>query len=327
MRVLYLYLVQYVVSRITVQEVQDCSTDSCTRRLFLCYTGTVLVQVQVLVPVQAVPGTCCSQHFLYHFFPTYILKRHGRTTNVTFRPTYFSHRTLSNLLSMQRMMVQCTTKANTINVGGASAFLRNLPVPRGFSNKGQSKGRLFSTADPEGSKRGVDAVNLLPTYLADARACPKDSLQLGVAENQMLEDLLVPALSEFGKTDPAFAADCIYYQPTHGRPELRDAMANYLQRLLKLPKSLDQDGIVMGAGCNAVLENLCFCLAERGDAVLIPTPYYAAFEFDLVARAGKILIEDRYGRMMFAMVNSSLYLLLFVFFYSDRSFDCSCLHV
>ena len=32
------------------------------------------------------------------------------------------------------------------------------------------------------------------------------------------------------------------------------------------------------------MENLCFCLPESGDAVLLSTPYYAAFEFDLVAR-------------------------------------------
>ena len=34
-----------------------------------------------------------------------------------------------------------------------------------------------------------------------------------------------------------------------------------------------------------MLENLCFCLADAGDAILIPTPYYAAFEFDCCARA------------------------------------------
>ena len=48
--------------------------------------------------------------------------------------------------------------------------------------------------------------------------------------------------------------------------------------------------MVLGAGCNAVLENLCFCLTEPGDAVLIPTPYYAAFAFDLGARASLNII-------------------------------------
>lgn len=139
-------------------------------------------------------------------------------------------------------------------------------------------------------------MTLLPDYLADARAVvryspstPDGALQLGVAENQMLEDLLVPALTEFGSK--AFAADCIYYQPTHGRPALREAFCDYLQRLLKLgDRKLDPDGLIMGTGCNAVLENLCITLAEPGEGVLIPTPYYAAFEFDLVARAGLSII-------------------------------------
>jgi aspartate/methionine/tyrosine aminotransferase len=152
------------------------------------------------------------------------------------------------------------------------------------------------------STRGRNAVSLLPVYLTDARSvtkyhpteAPDGSLQLSVAENQMLEDLLVPALRKFSSASNSsngmeglFYSDQIYYQPTHGREGLRTAMSQYLQRILKLPegKCLDLDGMVLGAGCNAVLENLCFCLTEPGDAVLLPTLYYAAFEFDLAARA------------------------------------------
>ncbi|KAL3936075.1 MAG: hypothetical protein SGBAC_008529 [Bacillariaceae sp.] len=140
--------------------------------------------------------------------------------------------------------------------------------------------------------RAALAVGLLPTYLADARAVekyspstPDGALQLSVAENQMLEDLLVPSLTEFSSTLD-FPADAIYYQPTQGRESFRKAMAAYLEDMLKLSKPMDEDGIVVGAGCNAVLENLCISLAEPGEGVMIPTPYYAAFEFDLVARAG-----------------------------------------
>jgi aspartate/methionine/tyrosine aminotransferase len=139
------------------------------------------------------------------------------------------------------------------------------------------------------SARGQRAVQLLPTYLADARSVekyspqyPNGALQLGVAESQMLEDWLVPALNIDLKVSP----DCIYYQPTPGRQGFRTAMASYMEDMLDLDKGrIDTEGLVVGAGCNAVLENLCICLAEAGDAVLIPTPYYAAFEFDLVARA------------------------------------------
>lgn len=176
------------------------------------------------------------------------------------------------------------------------------------------------------SKRGRDAVGLLPKYLSDARAvqkyhpvdCPDGALQLSVAENQMLEDLLVPAYRNFiqsnkeGKVKETFLADQIYYQPTHGRPGLRNAMAQFLTKLLNLSSnssnSLKEDNLIMGAGCNAVLENLAFTLANPGDVILIPTPYYAAFEFDLVARAGLqiIPVETQRVNMMEKQEKESL---------------------
>lgn len=180
-----------------------------------------------------------------------------------------------------------------------SAFVNNMRIHR-FDFSGSTPitttttttSRRSLSSNIEFSQRGLDAVGLLPSYLADAREvecycstnCPDGALQLGVAENQMLQDLLVPALNKFGSN--TFTEDCIYYQPTHGREGTRKAMAKYLERTLELSRKMDIDGIVVGAGCNAVLENLCFSLASSGDAVLIPTPYYAAFEFDLVARAG-----------------------------------------
>ena len=158
------------------------------------------------------------------------------------------------------------------------------------------------------ASRAAAAVELLPTYLADARAVekyspstPNGALQLSVAENQMLEDMLVPSLTEFSRTQE-FLADAIYYQPTHGRESFRKAMAAYLKDLLSLSNDLDVDGIVVGAGCNAVLENLCLCLAEQGEGVMIPTPYYAAFEFDLVARAGENPIEVNVVSCFFVVV-------------------------
>jgi hypothetical protein len=151
----------------------------------------------------------------------------------------------------------------------------------------------FTPDDRISSPRAARAVELLPSYLVDARAVekyspstPNGALQLSVAENQMLEDMLVPSLTEFAATQE-FLANAIYYQPTHGRESFRQAFCEYLQDVLGLSKQLDTEGIVVGAGCNAILENLCICLAEPGEAVMIPTPYYAAFEFDLVARAGK----------------------------------------
>jgi aspartate/methionine/tyrosine aminotransferase len=164
-------------------------------------------------------------------------------------------------------------------------------TPINESNKGLHRLLHDGTTNRLSSSRGRDAVGLLPTYLSDARAVarydatsnPNGALQLGVAESQMLQDWLVPALNKM----PSLEADSIYYQPTSGRDDFKQSMSRYIEDLCGLERGrLRVDGLILGAGCNAVLENLCFALADIGDTVLIPTPYYAAFEFDLVARAG-----------------------------------------
>lgn len=181
----------------------------------------------------------------------------------------------------------------SIQIGRRSSIARSKAPP---IRSAYSTSSLAMANERISAPRAAKAVGLLPTYLADARAVqkyspetPDGALQLSVAENQMLEDLLVPGLTGM-YSSMEFPADAIYYQPTHGRPNTREAMAKYLQDLLGLSGAIDADGIVLGAGCNAVLENLCISLAEPGEGVLIPTPYYAAFEFDLVARAGLSIV-------------------------------------
>ena len=207
----------------------------------------------------------------------------------------------SNAKSGDSVDVSSSRGSSRGATGPSSKIPRTPPQKkRAFSSTSLSASASASSSRTC-STRGTRAVELLPVYLTDARAvdrycpdtCPDGALQLSVAENQMLEDLLVPAVRDFASASSTeeedkqtFYADMIYYQPTPGRPSLRRAMADYLQRILSLPGSLDAEGMVVGAGCNAVLENLCICLAEPGEGVLIPTPYYAAFEFDLVARAG-----------------------------------------
>ena len=220
----------------------------------------------------------------------------------------FSHR---NSLARGALSVSnANSNANSggsVDVSSSRGSIRGTAGPASKIPRTPQKKRAFSSTSLSASAsricstRGTRAVELLPVYLTDARAvdrycpdtCPDGALQLSVAENQMLEDMLVPAVRDFASASSTeeedkqtFYADMIYYQPTPGRPSLRRAMADYLQRILSLPGSLDAEGMVVGAGCNAVLENLCICLAEPGEGVLIPTPYYAAFEFDLVARAG-----------------------------------------
>ncbi|GKY96790.1 hypothetical protein MPSEU_000638200 [Mayamaea pseudoterrestris] len=194
-----------------------------------------------------------------------------------------------------------TTTTRSMLVGMRDMSTAKLRTLRSLSSY---PSRLYSTSSPLSeshkqrnalvSSRGASVVGRLPTYLADARAVesysketPNGALQLGVAESLLLEDWLLPMLNVQPQLE--IPADCIYYQQTMGRLATREAFADYMKEVLNLSYTPDPDNIVLGSGCNAVLENLCMVLADVGDAILIPTPYYAAFEFDVGARAGLIV--------------------------------------
>lgn len=61
----------------------------------------------------------------------------------------------------------------------------------------------------------------------------------------------------------------------------------------------DPDRIVMSGGATGANETIMFCLADRGDAFLVPTPYYPAY----------VLVPS-----VFLGYRSNLY---FVFFIND----------
>ena len=42
------------------------------------------------------------------------------------------------------------------------------------------------------------------------------------------------------------------------------------------------------AGAGAIIDNLFWCIGASGDGVLIPRPYYPAFDSDLAVRGGPI---------------------------------------
>ena len=50
------------------------------------------------------------------------------------------------------------------------------------------------------------------------------------------------------------------------------------------------ENVAFGSGAAALLSHLALSLAEKGDAVLIPAPYYAAFDVDLKIIAGCIAV-------------------------------------
>ncbi|KAG8052815.1 hypothetical protein GUJ93_ZPchr0001g30900 [Zizania palustris] len=120
----------------------------------------------------------------------------------------------------------------------------------------------------------------------DAVANPDGVIQMGLAENQTSFELLEGYLREhpeaagWGAGAGSFRDNALF-QDYHGLKSFRKAMASFMKKIRAGKASFDPDRIVLTAGATAANELLTFILANPGDALLIPTPYYPGFDRDL----------------------------------------------
>ncbi|XP_006643867.1 1-aminocyclopropane-1-carboxylate synthase 7 [Oryza brachyantha] len=125
----------------------------------------------------------------------------------------------------------------------------------------------------------------------DAVANPDGVIQMGLAENQVSFDLLEGYLREhpeaagWGAGATSFRDNALF-QDYHGLKSFRTAMASFMEKVRGGKARFDPDRIVLTAGATAANELLTFILADPGDALLIPTPYYPGFDRDLRWRTG-----------------------------------------
>ncbi|KAL5188955.1 1-aminocyclopropane-1-carboxylate synthase 7 [Glycine soja] len=116
-------------------------------------------------------------------------------------------------------------------------------------------------------------------------------IQMGLAENQVSFDLLEKYLEEhseastWGKGAPGFRENALF-QDYHGLKSFRTAMASFMEQIRGGRAKFDPDRVVLTAGATAANELLTFILANPGDALLVPTPYYPGFDRDLRWRTG-----------------------------------------
>ncbi|KAG9158510.1 hypothetical protein Leryth_016165 [Lithospermum erythrorhizon] len=111
---------------------------------------------------------------------------------------------------------------------------------------------------------------------------PNGVIQMGLAENQLSFDLIQewvvknPTASICTAEGVSDFKDIAIFQDYHGLPKFRQAVARFMEKVRGDKVSFDPDRIVMSGGATGAQETLAFCLADPGEAFLVPTPYYPA---------------------------------------------------
>ncbi|CAN4111531.1 unnamed protein product [Withania somnifera] len=125
---------------------------------------------------------------------------------------------------------------------------------------------------------------------------PNGVIQMGLAENQLCFDLIEDWIKRNPKASicttegiKSFKA-IANFQDYHGLPEFRRAIANFMEKTRGGRVTFDPERVVMAGGATGANETIIFCLADPGDAFLVPSPYYPAFNRDLRWRTGVQLI-------------------------------------
>ncbi|GAB4846845.1 1-aminocyclopropane-1-carboxylate synthase 3 [Ancistrocladus abbreviatus] len=113
-------------------------------------------------------------------------------------------------------------------------------------------------------------------------------IQMGLAENQLSFDLLEswmeqnPDAAAFKRPNGvSIFRDLALFQDYHGLPDFKNAMVEFMAQMRGNRVRFDAKKLVLTAGATSANETLIFCLADPGEAFLLPTPYYPGFDRDL----------------------------------------------
>ncbi|KAE8710837.1 putative aminotransferase ACS10 [Hibiscus syriacus] len=175
-------------------------------------------------------------------------------------------------------------------------------LSRAFLSPRNPSGPVPIAARVSGIVKGADS----PYYIGlrrvkedpyDELDNPNGVIQLGLAENKLSLDLVKDWLAEnaskaiLGNGKELSISGIATYQPFDGSMEFKVAVAGFMSQVMEKDVSFNPSQIVLTAGANPAIEILSFCLADTGNAFLVPTPCYPGLDRDVKWRTGVEIIH------------------------------------
>lgn len=126
---------------------------------------------------------------------------------------------------------------------------------------------------------------------------PDGVIQLGLHQNTLSVDLIQEWIRHCGSAailgTPANCG-CLNITdlaPYHGFMDFKVAVAGFISQVLEKPVFFNPSHMVLTTGAIPAIEILSFCLADNGNAFLVPTPHCPGFDEDVKLRTGVDIVS------------------------------------
>lgn len=142
-----------------------------------------------------------------------------------------------------------------------------------------------------GLKKFVSYAN---TY--DKEENPGGFIALGIAENHLMDKECLEAFRK-AANDTFGESDMGYGDGISGSSRLAKAMSDYFNDYFSPLEYTRPDQIVFANGCTALFDQLGQTLCDEGETILIPAPYYNAYQWDFTRRTKAVITSAAVGNM------------------------------
>ncbi|KAK2426051.1 1-aminocyclopropane-1-carboxylate synthase [Trifolium repens] len=183
-----------------------------------------------------------------------------------------------------------TASNNNLPLPHLSALSRSLsPRIRGSTASAYVSGRVNSIIADSPYYLGLNKVADNPYHRIHN---PDGVIQLGLAQNTLCVDLIQEWIRHTGSAailETQSNCGCLSITDLatyHGFMDFEVVVAGFMSQVLEKPVFFNPSHMVLTAGAISAIEILSFCLADNGNAFLVPTPHSPGFDEAVKWRTG-----------------------------------------